>query len=390
MFDEIKWLEEAGHEVAHFSTTHPRNEPSIWADDFVPYFELGLDGGLSASQRLTAGLRLFSNHVAAQQFKRVVDRFHPDVVHAHGIHRQISTSILAVAKARRLPVVHSLHDYHLSCPADVLLYQGRSICQPRRCGNLWFGPCVAGRCVKGSLAASALSAAETAWSRALRRYSQDDTRFICPSDFMRRQMLEAGWRVSMDVIPNAVPLGYREGEPGDFFLVIGRLSREKGVEIAAEAARLAGKRLVVAGDGPLSQSLEAAYPEVSFTGHLSSQEVHALTLQACAVVVPSLWYENAPMSVLEPMAAGVPVIASSVGGIPEQVTDGVDGLLVKPGDIGALSEAMKRLSADRDLATARGSRAQVTMAERFSPEKHVTALVRTYTAALTGDERTVA
>ena len=387
MFDEIGWLEEAGHEIAHFSTAHPKNDPSPWAGYFVPYLELGADAGLSTRESLVAAARLFHNGEAARRFTRLLDDFRPDVVHAHGIHRQISTSILGVARGRKIPVVHSLHDYHLICPADVLLHRGTTVCEPRRCGRLNFGPCVAGRCVRGSLPASALSAAETAWARARRAYTRAGDRFICPSDFMRRQMAQAGWQAPMDVIPNALPVDSTRPEPGEQFLVIGRLSREKGIHVVAEAARLAGARLTVAGDGPLRAGLEAGYPEITFTGHLSGNDVRNLTRTARAVVVPSVWFENAPMSVLEAMAAGVPVIASRIGGIPEQVTDGVDGLLVDPGDPKVLAEAMKRLADDRDFAMTLGARAQATVAERYSPAMHLARLEKTYTVAAEGPWR---
>ncbi|MBN1461771.1 MAG: glycosyltransferase family 4 protein [Armatimonadetes bacterium] len=382
MFDEIEWLQDAGHEIAHFSTTHPRNDPSPWADYFVPYLELGEAGGLSSRQKLMAAARLFHNGVAARQFSRLLEDFRPDVVHAHGIHRQISTSILGVARRRQVPVVHSLHDYHLICPADVLLYRGSIPCQPRRCGSVWFGPCVTGRCVRGSLPASALSAAEITWARVRRAYTRGIDRFICPSEFTRAQMQNAGWKTPMDVIRNAVPVDPVDPRLGDYFLVIGRLSREKGVEISTEAAVFADVPLVVAGDGPLRQSLEAKYPRATFTGHLPTEEVLALIHGARAVVVPSLALENAPMSVLEPMTAGVPVIASRTGGIPEQVTDGVDGLLVPPGDAEALGKAMQRLAKDGDLARRLGARARMTVAQRFSVAEHVTALERTYQAAV--------
>lgn len=382
MFDEIAWLRQAGHEIAHFSTSHPDNVPSPWADYFAPYLELRPSGSLSVREKLTVATRLFYNAAAARQFSRLLSDFQPDVVHAHGIRRQISTSILNVAYRRNVTVVHSLHDYHLICPADVLLRSDETVCEPRRCGSLWFGPCVAGRCVRGSLTVSAMSAAEASWTRARRVYAHGGTRFICPSEFMRQQMYRAGWRVPMDVVPNAVPVDFANRGTKDYFLLIGRLSREKGVEIAAEAARRSGVRLIVAGDGPLKDSLEAHYPEFLFTGHLGGNEVHSLTLGARAVIVPSICYENAPMSVLEPMAVGVPVIASRIGGIPEQITHGVDGLLVPPGDSNALSQAIRLIAESPDLAESLGERAKTTIAQRFSVAAHTAGLERTYAAAL--------
>jgi glycosyltransferase involved in cell wall biosynthesis len=382
MFDEIAWLGKSGHEIAHFSTTHPKNDPSPWAHYFVPYLELGREGGLSPKEQATAAVRLFYNSEAARRFSRLVHDFRPDIVHVHGIHRQISPSILDVARRAGIPVVQSLHDYHQICPADVLLYGGSEVCEPRRCRTLWYGPCVSGRCVRGSLSASVLSACETAYAHARRAYERSVRRFISPSGFLQEQMRRAGCRTPVDVVPNAVPVETRREGPGHGFAVIGRLAREKGVEVALRAADLAGVEITIAGDGPLRQRLQDEYPDARFTGYLNGAQIEDLVRNTRAVVVPSVCFENAPMSVLEPMAAGVPVIASRIGGIPEQITDGVDGLLVQPADPDALSKAMRRFSDDPEFARVLGARARETVAERFSAAAHVAGIERTYSAAL--------
>jgi glycosyltransferase involved in cell wall biosynthesis len=381
MFDEIRWLEDDGHEIAHFSTAHPDNEPSPWSSYFTPYIELGEGGSLSASDRARAAARLFSNREAARRFDRLVEEFRPDVVHVHGIHRQLSPSILAVARRHGVPAVQTLHDYHHVCPADVLLRADGSVCDPRRCGRAWYGAAVGGRCVRGSLGASALSAGETGWQRLTRAYERGIARFISPSRFMAERMAEGGWTVPIDVVPNAIDAVEARNGAGSGFVVIGRLAREKGVDVALRAAGKAGVTMRVAGEGPLGPKLRQEYGDAPFLGRLDSDEVDSLVREARAAVVPSLWFENAPMSVLETMAAGVPVIASRTGGIPEQVTDGLDGLLVAPGDIDGFAAAMLRLHDDEALAMRLGIEARRTAQTRFSPEAHVRGLVASYVAA---------
>jgi glycosyltransferase involved in cell wall biosynthesis len=168
---------------------------------------------------------------------------------------------------------------------------------------------------------------------------------------------------------------------GDGFCVVGRLSNEKGIEIALEAARRARARVTVAGEGPVGPHLRAAYPEVDFVGRLGGAAVSDLVARSRAVVVPSVWFENASMSILEAMGAGKPVIASAIGGVPEQVTSGVDGLLVRPGDIEGVAAAMRRLGADDSLCACLGEAARETVATRFSPERHLEGLLTTYRAA---------
>jgi len=382
MFDEIEWLEGAGHEIAHFSTNHPSNSASPWAAYFVPYLELGADARLSMTQKAAAALRMFSNREAARLFSLLLRDFRPHIVHVHGIHRQISPSILAVARRHGIPVVQSLHDYHHVCPAADLLRGGVSPCDPRRCGRLCYGPCVAARCVRGGLAVSALAASETTWQAATRAYERGVARFICPSAFMAEQMRRGGWTQPCDLVPNAVPSEPRCQASGDAFCVVGRLSREKGVGLALEAARRAGVRVVVAGDGPVGAQLRGDYPEVEFVGSIDRLAVLSLMERSKALCVPSIWFENASMSVLEAMAAGTPVVASDIGGIPEQITHDLDGLLVRPGDVDALADAMRRLSRDSGLAGRLGTAAQRTVEARFAPAQHLDGLLRSYGAAI--------
>jgi len=384
MFDEIELLEAAGHEVAHFSAAHPDNIASPWSDDFVPYLEIGAGSALSATEKMQAVARMFDNRVAARCFARVIERFAPDVVHCHGIHRQLSPSILRVARAAGVPVVQTLHDYHHLCPADVLLRGGCIACDPPACSAYWYGPGISNRCVRGSLAASALSAAETFESRLLRRYERGVARFICPSEFLAAKMRDGGWSVPTTVVRNAVaalpPASSAASREG--FLLAGRLSPEKGVDVFLQAAEVAGVPAIVAGDGPLRPALEAAHPAATFLGHLESSRVFELLGSVRAAVVPSTALENSPLSVLEPMAAGVPVIATRVGGIPELLDDGVEGLLVPPGDVDALSSALRRVATDDAFAASAGQLAYRRVVDNHTPEGHLRELVGVYTSVL--------
>ena len=379
MFDEIAGLEAAGHHVAGFSTSHPDNQESPWSCYFAPYLELGRESSLSRIDRVRAIRRMFSNRSAAAAIDRLLVDFRPDIVHAHGIHRQLSPSILFAAKRRGIPVVQTLHDYHHVCPADVLLRSGSEACIPPSCGPLDTTPCVVNRCVRGSLAASAVSAAETSWQRARRAYERTVDRFISPSSFLAGIMRDGGWTVPITVVPNAVA-ARRDPERSDegFFLMASRLSPEKGIHIAARAARAAGVTLVVLGDGPERERLLAEFPGLDVRGHVSADEVERQLLRCRAVVVSSTAIENAPMSVLEAMNLGVPVISSSVGGVPEQVRDRCDGILVPPGDVEALTTALRQLAGDPGLAARMGQSARKRAQTEFSFDRHMQSLIEVY------------
>ena len=206
MFDEISWLEAAGHEVAHFSATHPENDPSPWSAYFVPYLEIGIDASTTCVRMATAAARMFWSFEAARRFARLLRDFRPDIVHVHGIHRQLSPSILAEARRARVPVVQSLHDYHPICPADDLLLGGERACEPPRCGPVNVAPCALYHCVQHSRAKSALSACELLWRRWIVRYELLVDAFISPSHYLARTVTNGGLRTRpVHILPNAVP-----------------------------------------------------------------------------------------------------------------------------------------------------------------------------------------
>jgi len=160
------------------------------------------------------------------------------------------------------------------------------------------------------------------------------------------------------------------GLDDDYFLYIGRLSSEKGLLTLGEAIRATGLRLIVAGTGPLEAVLRQRFPHMQLAGHRSGLDLQALIDRSAAVVLPSEWYENCPMSVLEAMAYGKPVIASRTGGIPELVVDGETGLLFEPGNVLELRASLLALAADRKKRHALGRAARARVEEHFSLEQH--------------------
>lgn len=395
MFDEIGWLEQAGHQVAHFSTTHPENDASPWSAYFAPYLEIGPHGHLGPGGNALATARMFWNGAAARQFARLIDSFKPDVVHVHGIHRQLSPSILVVARRRGLAVVQSVHDHHPICAAGDLLQGGVHTCEPPCCGRFNVLPCVASRCVQASTVKSALAGAELLSRRWLAGYAALVDVFVSPSRYLASALARGGWQnVPMHVVANALAVSDRVPSPGHekarlplgheqtYFAYTGRLSREKGLTTLLEAVQMAGVSLLVAGDGPQAADMRSRAPKgATFLGRLPGSAVDTLLAGCRAAVVPSECPENAPMAVLEPMGWGRPVIATRVGGIPEQLRGGVDGILVRPRDAVALAAALRLLGDDRELADRLGRSARLRVRARFSPESHLRGLERAYEAA---------
>jgi glycosyltransferase involved in cell wall biosynthesis len=183
-------------------------------------------------------------------------------------------------------------------------------------------------------------------------------------------------------IPNGIDSAAVEvtGEDGGFVLYLGRLAPEKGVEtlLRAHAADNAEWRLVVAGTGPLLEEFRSRFPLAEFTGHLVGEALQARLRAASVVVVPSEWHENSPLSILEAMAHAKPIVASSIGGIPELVRNGETGLLFKPKDARQLSSCVRMLLGDVDLRAKLGRQARQVVEREYSVRGHGQALLSLY------------
>jgi glycosyltransferase involved in cell wall biosynthesis len=234
------------------------------------------------------------------------------------------------------------------------------------------------------MAASGALAASLAVHRALRTFDRV-TRFFAVSRFVRDKYIQAGFSPGQIVVkPNFAWPSPRRSGPGEYFLVLGRLHPEKGVGTVVEAWRDHGApgRVVVAGAGTEEATLRAAAPpSVQFAGEVPPAQVSGLLSRARALLVPSLWYEAAPRGIVEAYSAGVPVIASRVGALPESVEEGVSGLLVAPGDAKSWAQAAQRLANDAESERL-GEGAYRLWEERFSPERGLEQLEACYREAL--------
>lgn len=374
-------LEGVGHEVAWFAMEDPRNLPCGQSSYFVGASDYS--GKTSVVQKLKDGLSLVYSFEAKRKFNDLLEAFRPDAIHLNLVHRQLTFSILDAPylRANRVPVVYTAHDYIPVCPGCTMLDGSGAVCDD--CLRGGFSACARKRCVKGSRAKSALAAAEASFLRARGSYRKID-RIIAPSAFMRSKLLEGGFPEGQVVLMrNFAGEGALEqarcAEDGTdrkspYLLYFGRLSPEKGVGVLVDAflsaaGELPGWRLVVAGEGPQREALEGrirSHPtggRVELVGFKGGPELGRLVAEASLSACPSLCRENMPYSVVESLAAGTPVVASAIGGLPELVREGDTGFACAPGDAGSLSEAILRGASA--CADAGGYRAMQGRCRRF-------------------------
>lgn len=352
MFSLSDYLTRSGHTIVPFATTDPRNKTSVHSANFAPHVSLRSTSS-SVVQQGVAALRLIRSRAAAAQLNKLLDSIpRIDVAHLHNINYELTPAILRPLVKRGIPIVWTLHDFQLICPNHLLYDQGTcEICEDCITGRFYRAPMRG--CIQGSRLKSLLGATEAYVNRWVGTYQRHISLFIAPSQFLANKVIEMGAPIRQDRllhIPNGVDLQKftPSAENDGYVLFVGRLSSEKGVDVLLEALRLvSGCKAVIVGTGPVEAKARAFVSahgladRVRFAGHLDGEELTKVIQRACAMVVPSVWYENCPMTILEAFASGTPVIASAIGGIPELLKHTETGFLVPPGDSQSLAEAIR-------------------------------------------------
>jgi glycosyltransferase involved in cell wall biosynthesis len=376
-------LETAGHEVATLSCGSAAAEPSR------PGTLLPLNGYI-VPRSPVATLRNLSRYVywprAAAELDRLLESFRPDVVHLHIFYGQLSSAILPVLRRRRVRTVMTVHEYRMLCPVSTLYTPGLGVCE--RCAGGNYLPAVRHRCNRGSLAASTLSAVECMVRDARFDYGEHIDHFLMVSRFCLDKHLQHRPQLASksSVLYNFVETGRDPGQPSaglPTVLYAGRLAPEKGLSLLCDAvARRRDLRLQIAGAGPLEETLRQRFRDaasIEFVGKLDSESLRTRMNEAWCTVAPSEWYENNPMSVLESMACGTPVLGARIGGIPELVRPDQTGWLFEPSSQQSLSDALDRaVATTRDQRMAMGQASRDYVATHHAPQAHLQQLLGAY------------
>jgi glycosyltransferase involved in cell wall biosynthesis len=375
LFQERDFLLHAGHEVVDFSMQDGRNIESPYAAHFANRQDYRRGGKFG---KIQSAISLVHSPEAVRKIEMLIEKTRPDIVHCHNIYHQLTPSIIGAAKKLGVPVVLTLHDYKLVCPTYVRLRDGRG-CSDCLGGD--FFNVVKHRCADGSLGKSTLLYAEAMIQKYLGNYEKVDV-MIAPSRFMQEAISHRIPAGRTRLLYNGVNTSTirMSGADEGYALYLGRLSSEKGVRTLLEAHATSDKNwpLVVAGTGPLEESLKRQYNKAKFIGHVSGAQLHEVIDRSAVVVVPSEWYENCPMSILEAMAYGKPVVGSRMGGIPELVVDGETGLLFDAGSVEQLQGQLNKLMLNFELRQSMAHRARLRAEQEFSLDKHNSGLMAIY------------
>jgi len=307
-----KLLEKNGHEVAVFAMQHAETIDT----PYQKYFPAEVDFS-NKKQFLKTIFRPFGTREVRRKFTQLLNDFQPEVLHLNNIHTQLSPVIAKIAHKRGIKVVWTLHDYKLLCPRYDCLKNDKEPCE--LCfQNKKFA--LKNRCMKNSLVGSIITYVEAKkWSRQkLEKYT--DT-FICPSQFAADKMISGGFDknkiIKLHNFIDTEKIGHNHFEKENYYCYVGRISPEKGIKTLIKAASTLPYPLKIVGSGELYGKLKTETKNIEFLGLKNWSEIKEIVGKARFFVIPSEWYENNPLSVIESLCLGTPVLGANIGGIPE-------------------------------------------------------------------------
>ncbi len=371
---ERRLLQEHGHEVLTYQRSNHEIEQLSWLS------------------RLTLVTRIISADDSRYAVSKLLATFRPDVVHVHNTFLMISPSVYEPCVEAQVPVLQTLQNYRLLCPAALFFRDGHRCEECTDHGLLrgvWHG------CYRDSRPSTAAVALMLQTHRRRRTWQDKVSGYVVATEFARQKFIEGGLPAEkIHVKPNFVdPDPGERSAPGRYALFVGRLAPEKGLSTLLAAWRRlnAPIPLVIAGDGPLRASLEAEaalnhVSPITFRGRLNADATRAAMKQAAFLVVPSLWYEGFPMVMVESMACGTPVFGSRLGAMEEVIADGRTGLHFRPGDPADLAAKCEWAWSHPEQVAAMGRQARRQYEQQYRPERNYSILMDIYCQAMKTSE----
>ena len=299
-------------------------------------------------QRLGIGMDTLYSRRTVREITAIVERFRPDIAYVHNVFPLISPSLYDVLHRLRVPSVHIIHDYRLLCP-NSRFYVNDQVCEKCKLGNFW--PAVGKRCVRGSIAYSALYASSLYLNRKLGLMDKIGG-YICLTEFTKGLLLEAKIPENkLYVCPNHIDTSAVTPQfgGGGYVLYLGGLYRDKGVLTVAKAfAQLPHIPLKFVGTGHAEVELRDfitshQLSNVEVVGFKAGQEKLEYLRNSMFTLVPSHYYENFPVVVLEAFASGKPVVASAQGALLSIIQSQQTGLFFKSEDANDLAAKVRWL-----------------------------------------------
>ena len=340
-FELGKLLKKHGNEVAYFSMEDDRNIRTGDKEFFVKKIDLNYGSKLKA-------LDVIYSKDNYKKMEEAIKEFRPDVIHFNNFQRQLSASVVEAGWNAKIPMIFTAHDMEAVCPNKDMLYNGR-ICDD--CITKGYMSCIKKKCIKNSKLKSILGVIEMKYYKLHSIYEKFNY-IVSPSEFMKKCLLNGGVKnQNIEVIHNFSNATNCNNEiNGDYIFYFGRISKEKGIfNLIGAVKKCEEVKLLIAGTGPEEEKIKKYIKEnkmesrVVLLGYLNQDEIRERIEKCRFVVIPSIWYENCPYSIIETLEIGKPIIASEIGGIPEIVENEKNGLLYRYDSVDDLADKINEL-----------------------------------------------
>jgi len=388
-FNIAELLRQKGHTVVFFSMKDKKNFQTVFeryfVSNFPPLKELGL------SKKIRSLFKVFYSFEARKKIRQLIEEQKPDVVHIHNIWHEITFSLIYEIRKYNIPIVMTLHDYRMICP-NHQLYTRKRLCY--KCNNGNFINSLINKCIGGSLVKSFYAFIYNYIYIRILKVQKAVSIFIAPSKFLYNKFRENKlYRdVELKYIPYSIDIKkwsteIYKGAFGNSIIYFGRLGEEKGISLLIEAVKDLDINLKIIGTGLEENKLKKQIKRqqiknVFLLGFMSQGDIKREINQCLFSVLPSLWYEVSGISIIESFSMGKPVIASRIGGITELIKDGINGLLVKPGDVNDLKEKITTLKNNFNLINLMGMEAKRFAEINYNSENHYKSLSSIYNEAI--------
>jgi glycosyltransferase involved in cell wall biosynthesis len=345
---------------------------------------------ISGFGSLAAGVDSVWSRSSYRAVQKLLQEERPDIVHFHNTFPLISPSAYYACAKAGVPVVQTLHNYRLLCPAASFMRDGK-VCESCLGWSVpW--PGVVHGCYRDSRPATLATTAMLSVHRALDTWQNKVGTYIALSEFARGKFIEGGLPADrIAVKPNFVSQEREVSESrAPYALYVGRLSEEKGIRtlLAAWKNLALAIPLYIAGDGPLFgeaiTEISKKQNKIHALGQIPSAEVNRWMLGARFLVVPSQCFENFPVTIAEAFACGVPVIASRLGSMAEIIQDGLTGLHFNPGDPTDLATKVEWAWTHPEEMACMGRAARAEYEAKYTAEKNYTMLMQIYERTIHG------
>ncbi|WP_114751341.1 glycosyltransferase family 4 protein [Pleomorphovibrio marinus] len=334
----------------------------------------------------------FNSFFSIHSFIKIIKTMkkeNPDVLHIHNMFFKASPSVIYAAKFCRIPVILTLHNFRLICPSGTLLHEGKIFEDSLK--EYFPLTAVRKKVYRNSTYQTLALALNLTFNKSIGTWNRIDKYIFLThfsKDIFKRSTLKIDEKKFV-VKPNFVEDKGFNLIKDEYYIFIGRLSEEKGVDVMLDAFSKMDKELIIVGSGPKdkkTRDISLAKDNINFVGNKPHDEVIGLLKNAKALIFPSIWYETFGMTVIEAFSCATPVIASKIGSMNELINPGVNGLFFEPGNCDSLMDAICELEQNLEAQKNMRRNARDSFEKNFSCEINYPQIIAIYESTLNSAE----